>query len=509
MGFFKTKDPKTGEPRLGAGVYLIICALMIGGVVLWNVRKNANDPGFIKSSSQTTSSPRNPSNLQAVATAAETHQEEVLPSQTDVKPQTGEKYSLGKGPNIDPTKNILPETEDNVDTIENTLSILRQNKERAEKEKAEAVAKAKAESEDEIARLRKRASVSQEEPTRATRPPSGRDQSESVNVQSLVVYDAKRDTRTSAQQAKAAVQVVPTGFETYNFLPRGWLFPVYILSTVQTVNQEDIVIMGVAENIIFQHKVQIPFGTRLLGSAAGLSFEDRIAINVDTILYPDGRELPLSAFLKDANDLSSGVRGYYIPQPIRVQLAPYVSQFIDTWSKALAERYIGDSGDSESTREALDQTSDLISDQAKKIQERLDRRYPEKVVVPIGTKAYVQLRAPLDLTQAQIAGSLGNRQPVLPGYENNPISAGGMIERTANYSAPVPGQVTSTSPTNAALSSSPTVTQAVEESSAQTQSYINAIQKLNALNDQINSMKKNSSSSGTASRINWPEGDIQ
>jgi hypothetical protein len=81
----------------------------------------------------------------------------------------------------------------------------------------------------------------------------------------------------------------------------------------------------------------------------------------------------------------------------------------------------------------LDNSASLIRDQAKKIQERLENRYPDKVVIPIGTRAYVKLRSPLDLERAAVAGSLGNDQPILPGFENNPVRANGTVEKTANY----------------------------------------------------------------------------
>ena len=536
MGFFRTKDPKTGEPRLGAGVYLIICAAMIGGVILWNVRQNANDPSFLGGRAPVTTAPKNPTNIAPVAEAAKQHREEVASDTPGVAADTSSarNFTFGDKPTGAADLSQAAAEEDKLDTVKNTVEILRENKERANKEKEEAVAKAQEEANAKIAELKKKAlittTIENPDGTRSTAVvPAGtapaskfgpavrrEDQSSSseVSTQALTVYDAKRDApKAAVHQAPPA----PTGFDTKDFLPRGFLFPVYILTTIQTVNQEDLVIMGVAENVIFQHKVQIPFGTRLLGSAAASSFEDRVSVNIDTILYPDGRELPVSAFLKDAADLSSGVRGYYIPQPLQVQLVPYVNEFIAAWTQATADRFANNnnsndnssSNNGEGTRAAADSTANLIRAQAQKIQERLDRRFPEKVVVPIGTKAYAQIRSPLDLSQARIAGSLGNTQPVLPGFENNPISPAGVVERSANK-APA-GQLTSTEPAAPAPQSPAVDEQQQAAGQQQAQGYLNAMNQLNSLEKQLQSSRARNAQSANnrSSAINFPKGDIE
>lgn len=515
MGFFRTKDPKTGEPRLGAGVYLILCAAMIGGVVLWNARQHANDPVFGSSSGPVNRAPVNPTNIEPVAQAAEEHKSATTVDATSSASAKPADYTYGEAPSTaDNGTPAVQEEKDNLDTIQNTVELLRENKERAEREKAEAVAKAKAEADAKIAELKKKALVTasaENAPVGTGRPAtpvrSDNQQGVDINAASLIVYDASRDTKV---QDKPAANTVKTGFETADFLPRGHFFPVYILSTIQTVNQEDIVILGVAENVIFQHKVQLPFGTRLLGTAAGSNFEDRVAVNVDTILYPDGRELPISAFLKDASDLSSGVKGYYIPQPMRVQLTPYINEFIAAWTQAATQRYSGTrEGDNGIVALAgAEQSANLIREQAQKIQQRLDRRYPEKVVVPIGTKAFVQLRAPLDLTRARVAGSLGNNQPILPGYENNPISPSGVVERAANR--PASGQLTNMTPAPLPTAN-PGIPDNSQATAQQAQNYLNALNQLDSFQRQLQNSRttptRNSGNNNT--RINWPSGDIE
>lgn len=454
MGFFRTKDPKTGEPRLGAGVYLIICGLMIGGVILWNTTKD-NNSGIPKEQNSQVNN-KNKSSFNLIASAAQNHDEK-LPELEESALAQGAQSDRNISYAAEKIEEVKIEEESIVDTVDDTFDVLRQSQERSEREKAAAVARAREEARNaaqaEIDRLKALAEANAKPvPTaetsrrvaRHTAPKttqqavaaSEEDPEIVIDKKQLVVYDIAQNPKPQNQETVRIAQ--PTGFETGQFLPRGYMFPVYILSTVQTVGQEDMVVMAVAENVVFQHKVQLPFGTRLLGQGAATSFEDRIAINVDTILYPDGRELPISAFLKDPFDLSSGVRGYYIPQPLRVQLTPYVNEFLATWLEATVDRYSNnqdsDNGDSDedSRVSALEGGSDLIRDQARKIQDRLNNRFPEKVVIPIGTKAYVQLRSALDLTQAAVAGSFNNTQPILPGFENNPIRPSGVVEKVAN-----------------------------------------------------------------------------
>jgi|GEM_PF-2243190 hypothetical protein len=535
MGFFQTKDPKTGEPRLGAGVYLIICALMIGGVVLWNIRQHAHEPGFGNEGPAATG-PSNPTSVQTIAKAAVAHEET-----TNVKQATGIGMEIKSARGVEfhddsqsadtPKKAAAP---DDMDTIQDTVELLRSNQEKAEREKAEAVAQAKAQAEAEasaeIEALKKKAAVtSSAEGTPgpggqtgasgkglssgSSKGGSGGSQASGISAGGLTIYDYQRDTKPT--QDKVAI---PTGFDTNDFLPRGTIFPVYILSTVQTVNQEDMVVMAVAENVIFQHKIQLPFGTRLLGTAGGSNFEDRVMIDVDTILYPDGRELPISGFLKDASDLSSGVRGYYIPQPFAIQMTPFVAEFIDLWTQATAQRFssehISSNGGTTYTS-ALSNASDLINQQANKIQTRLDRRYIEKVVVPIGTKAYVSLRSPLDLTKAHIAGSLDSKQVALPGFENNPIAPNGTLEKAGFSSAP----------TKAGAGGAAGQTQAQQQqaqAAAQAQQQQTQQQAQAAKNAQIQqlmqALKGGNSSAGdqvaaappsVSPNISWPTGDVE
>jgi hypothetical protein len=251
----------------------------------------------------------------------------------------------------------------------------------------------------------------------------------------------------------------PSGFETKNFLPRGAVIPVYILSMVKTGDMEDMVEMGVAKNVVFNGKVQLPFGTRILGSAAMAGDGDRVAINVDTILFPNGDELPISATVKDM-DRGPGVRGYYIPQPLWVQLLPYVNNFLAAYLNTLQKTittdvtYVTPNGmtitQQQQVADMSDSQTQLLSSASESLQQativtmqELNKLYKPYLVVPPGTPAFVQLRQATDLTRRRVNGSIYSPMPpvqggpTLPGFENNPIGPAGLDFSAVNSDNPM------------------------------------------------------------------------
>jgi hypothetical protein len=147
-----------------------------------------------------------------------------------------------------------------------------------------------------------------------------------------------------------------------------------------------------------------------------------------------------------------------------------------------------------------------------KIQDRLDRRYPEKVVVPIGTRAYAELRSPLDLTLARVAGSRDSKQLALPGFANNPIDPNGRVERTANYgTSPITSSTPSASSAAAAqAAAAQAAMNAAQSSTAQeAQTYANALNQLQSMENQLNTKPSSATSAAPSAPINWPQGDIQ
>ena len=252
-----------------------------------------------------------------------------------------------------------------------------------------------------------------------------------INTAELVIFRAvKKSANEGAKGDGAKASTKPTG----QILPRGTKIHVYFIETVNTLDIESMVTLAVAEPVVFNHKVVIPFGTRLLGRASNKSTRDRIAIDVDTLLFPDGREVGISGLMKDM-DGQSGVTGYYIPRPAMAQLAPYIGGFLQAYAGNLLAgkttvNVLGTGVTTEASatkNEFMNQAAKMIGEQVKLQQQELTDRSPPYVVVVAGSEAVVQLRTAFNLTDD--AGNAAARsRPLAPGFENTPYRADGSLQ---------------------------------------------------------------------------------
>ncbi|HKB91315.1 MAG TPA: TrbI/VirB10 family protein, partial [Opitutaceae bacterium] len=231
-----------------------------------------------------------------------------------------------------------------------------------------------------------------------------------VDVSGLTVYQRPHE--------KPAI-VQPTGFQTGQFLPRGYTLAVYLIRPVNTLDLSGMVELGIGENAVFNHHLQLPFGTRIYGTASTPNVSDRIAISVDAMVFPDGQELPITGVVLDMDGLP-GVRGYYFPQPIAVQAFPYLNEaaigFLES-NKSL-DQTVTASTQGLSTRSRSTLKNQVNSGAQKGIasalqhqQEELDRRYPPYVLVKAGTGAWIQLTTALDLNARAINALASRAQP--------------------------------------------------------------------------------------------------
>jgi len=167
-----------------------------------------------------------------------------------------------------------------------------------------------------------------------------------------------------------------------------------------------------AGNLFFNHRLQIPFGTRFLGRLAGSPVRDRLNLSADEIVAPDGRELGISARAVEADDLGSdlrpGVAAQFIPPPAWAQLAPYVSDAVTGYlgllqSRAQRQFVLGVGGlslggGSASASAPLEQASaQAVQDFASARLKEVEERYASHYLIPAGTECWLQLDADLDL----------------------------------------------------------------------------------------------------------------
>ena len=198
-----------------------------------------------------------------------------------------------------------------------------------------------------------------------------------------------------------------------DWLPRGTLIFVYLLTTVDTGNPAAVLQFGAARNLIFNHRCQLPFGTRFLGKLSGRAGRDRVNLTADAILYPDGTEWPIAASAVEADEsgirIRPGVGAYFYPPPSWVQLAPYFSDFFTGAMGLLASRAqqqlsIGVPGVSLQSGSGSDLRAPLYQASAQAVQDltqarlrELEQHYASFYLVPAGTPCWLQLDADLNL----------------------------------------------------------------------------------------------------------------
>jgi hypothetical protein len=217
------------------------------------------------------------------------------------------------------------------------------------------------------------------------------------------------------------------GAGTY-LVPKGTLIPAYLLTQVDTANPSAILEFAAARALVFNHRYQLPFGTRFLGALSGPAMRDRLVVSVDTILYPDGLELPIKGTCVEAgesgSDIRPGVGASYYPPPAWVQVAPYFSDLVTGYlgllqSRALPQVTIGTGGgfSVQSAGSAAPQAQ-LYQASAQAIQgftearlKEIEQRYAAHYVVPAGTSCWLQLTEDLDLGPAHSGTKASDAPP--------------------------------------------------------------------------------------------------
>jgi hypothetical protein len=202
-------------------------------------------------------------------------------------------------------------------------------------------------------------------------------------------------------------------------VPRGTLICAFLLTTVDTGDPSATIQFGAAKTLVFNHRFQLGFGTRFLGKLSGQPNRDRVNLTVDTILYPDGREVPISATAVEADETGSNIRpgiaAYYFPPPAWAQISPYIADFISGYMSLLQSRAeqgltanIG--GVSLQIAASADPRPPLYQASAQAVQsftqarlKDIEQRYATYYLVPAGTVCWLQLDRDLDLRGKQPA----------------------------------------------------------------------------------------------------------
>jgi len=146
---------------------------------------------------------------------------------------------------------------------------------------------------------------------------------------------------------------------------------------------------------------------------------DRLNLVADTLLYPDGLELPVNASAVEADetggDIRPGIAATYFPPPKWVQVAPYVSDAMTGFmsllqSRAQTQLSVGVGGVNVQTSTPDEVRAPLYQAGVQGIQDftasrlkEVEQRYASYYLIRAGTACWLQLEADLDLSAARTA----------------------------------------------------------------------------------------------------------
>ena len=208
------------------------------------------------------------------------------------------------------------------------------------------------------------------------------------------------------------------GFEIKKFLPRGHKVPIILLSRINTSVGAMPVEMAVAQDVLFNGRLQLPFGWHLIGTASQ-GPNHKVNVRVNTIIDPQGKEYPIHAMALSLEQ-EPGFDGYPLESPLMLELLPLASTTVQTFMDALkdvtTQQSIVPSGTSpivgnqqtyvlNAKSKLLDGTAQVLSGIMAEKAKELNQLYPSGSLVPRGTLGWALLTAPLDLTLGKEGGS--------------------------------------------------------------------------------------------------------
>jgi hypothetical protein len=173
---------------------------------------------------------------------------------------------------------------------------------------------------------------------------------------------------------------------------------------------------GVARDVVFHRRCQLAFGTRLLGRFRGRPMRGRLNLAAETVLFPDGLELPASASAVEADESGAhvrpGVAAEYFPPPPWVRAAPYASDFFTGFMSLLESRAqspwalgaggVGIPAAPDGLKAPLYQASaQAMQDFTQARLKEMEERYAPYYLIPAGSACWLQLDSDLDLAAAR------------------------------------------------------------------------------------------------------------
>ncbi|MDR2192563.1 MAG: TrbI/VirB10 family protein [Endomicrobium sp.] len=120
--------------------------------------------------------------------------------------------------------------------------------------------------------------------------------------------------------ALGAENVYPTKIipvKTNYFLHTGFSFEAVLKTAIFSFNTITPVIAETEYDVLFNGKIMIPRGTKLIGACSIEKSVDRVNISFNTMVFPNGQEIPMSAIALHV-DGSGGIPGKVTKQKAKI-----------------------------------------------------------------------------------------------------------------------------------------------------------------------------------------------
>ena len=161
------------------------------------------------------------------------------------------------------------------------------------------------------------------------------DLSEAFNIPARVdPAQAKRIPETL--DAKMIVFDATNNYQSDQIIPLGSMIDCLLIHNIVTNNFSAPVIAQVWEDFYFGGKLLLPFGTRIYGTARAGKERDRVLVAFHTVVFQDGREVPIKAVGLSA-DGSAGLPGTLVTRQNKKRVLMMAMNFLSGIALGLQE----------------------------------------------------------------------------------------------------------------------------------------------------------------------------
>ena len=137
--------------------------------------------------------------------------------------------------------------------------------------------------------------------------------------------------------AKIIVFDATNNYQSDQITPLGSMIQCLLIHNIVTNNFSAPVIAQVWEDFYFDGKLLLPFGTRIYGTARAGKERDRVLVAFHTIVFQDGKEIPIKALGLSA-DGSAGLTGTLVSKQNKKRILMMAMNFISGIALGLQEK---------------------------------------------------------------------------------------------------------------------------------------------------------------------------